>query len=161
MKLAATILIVIALAVPGLASPQQLTINSSKRASLVAVAFTGTCSVFAAIPYKKISPSVTDIEIWQTCEVKLPSFWYGPDDYFSAAYLVRVDCGRKEFATVAYAYYSEKFWAGGVVAQGEIREPFWRALSLGFTELERQCLPEGDSRRSLRKFDGPDSKRNL
>ncbi len=140
---------------------QQLVMNNNKREALVAIAFTGTCSVFAAIPYKKLSPSVTDVELWQTCELKLPSFWSGPADYLSVGYLVRIDCGRKEFATIAHSHYSEKFWTGGIVTQGEIKEPMWRPLSTGFTELERQCFRDGDIRKSIRKFDGPESKRNL
>ena len=130
--------------------------NEARRESLRLVAFDGRCAVYVAAAFRELSPSVTEVELWRTC-------WGGlVDPLFdtkagSSISSVRMDCGTRQFATVESASFEKQFWQGRVVQARELK-PLWKALTSGFTELQRLCLPNDDVRRHTTAFDGPGSK---
>lgn len=137
------------------ASVASLADDAQARDSLKLVAFDGRCSYFMSSPKLQLSPSTTDVHLWQTC-------WGGSSDllgneYGSSIYKVRVDCSSEQYAIAESAAFHNQLWHGGVVPMPAIKEPgLWRPLAQTYAELRDICAPDG-----LADFDGPESDASL
>ena len=94
-------------------------------------------AVFSEAPYKEISPSVTEVDLWATSQLEI-------DGYKSAIYTFRIDCGIKEYALVGFAGFNGTFWQGEpVIPDYSRRTLLWSPLKNACHVLQAVCQSSG------------------